>query len=111
MINFRKEQLISLLAGFICMLIYGSAYTYGTLIPYVTSYLYYSGNSLSHLGDSEITTNKMASLLLISIIVLNFGMPLCNIKQLQFSNRITTLISIVGVCLSIFLISFCDQFW
>jgi hypothetical protein len=28
------------------MLIYGSAYTYGTLIPYVTSYLYYSGTSL-----------------------------------------------------------------
>jgi hypothetical protein len=53
----------------------------------------------------------MASLLLISIIVLNFGMPLCNIKQLLFSNRITTLISIIGVCLSVFTISFCDQFW
>jgi hypothetical protein len=86
------------------MLIYGSAYTYGTLIPYVTSFLYYS-------GDSEITTNKMSSLLLISILVLNFGMPLCNIKQLQFSNRVTTLLSISGVCLSIFAISFCDQFW
>jgi hypothetical protein len=39
----QREQLTSLLAGFVCMLIYGSAYTYGTLIPYVTSYLYYSG--------------------------------------------------------------------
>jgi hypothetical protein len=53
----------------------------------------------------------MASLLLISIFILNVGMPLCNVRQLQFSNRITTLISIVGVCGSIFLISFGDQFW
>lgn len=53
----------------------------------------------------------MASLLLISILVLNVGMPLCNIRQLQFSNRVTTLLSILGVCLSIFVISFCDQFW
>jgi hypothetical protein len=39
-----RSQIKALAAGFICMLIYGSAYTYGTLIPYVTSYLYYSGN-------------------------------------------------------------------
>jgi hypothetical protein len=53
----------------------------------------------------------MALLLPISIIVLNVGMPLCNIRQLQFSNRITTLISIVGVCLSVFFISFGQAFW
>lgn len=52
----------------------------------------------------------MASLLLISIFVLNVGMPLCNLKQLQFSNRITTLISILGVCLSILVISFGDSY-
>lgn len=40
-----REQLLSLLAGFISMLIYGSAYTYGTLVPYLTSYIYYSGKS------------------------------------------------------------------
>jgi len=53
----------------------------------------------------------MAILLPISIIVLNVGMPLGNIPQLQFSNRITTLISIIGVCLSVFMISFGDSFW
>lgn len=52
----------------------------------------------------------MASLLLISIFVLNVGMPLCNLKQLQFSNRITTLISILGVCLSILAVSFGDSY-
>lgn len=41
-----RPQLQSLAAGFICMLIYGSAYTYGTLIPYVTSYIYYESNPL-----------------------------------------------------------------
>jgi hypothetical protein len=35
----------SLAAGFTCMLIYGSAYTYGTLIPFVTSFLYHAGTS------------------------------------------------------------------
>jgi hypothetical protein len=53
----------------------------------------------------------MAVLLPVSIIVLNLGMPLCNIPQLQFSNRITTLISIIGVCASVFLLSFGDAFW
>jgi hypothetical protein len=53
----------------------------------------------------------MASLLLISILILNVGMPLCNIKLLQFSNRITTLISIIGVCLSILAVSLGDSFW
>lgn len=53
----------------------------------------------------------MAVLLPVSIIILNFGMPLNNLRILQFSNRITTLISILGVCLAVFLISFCGQFW
>jgi nitrate/nitrite transporter NarK len=53
----------------------------------------------------------MALLLPISIIVLNLGMPICNIPQLQFSNRLTTLISIVGICLSVLSMSFCNQFW
>lgn len=53
----------------------------------------------------------MALLLPISIIVLNFGMPINNIPQLQFSNRIITLISIIGICLAVFLISFGNAFW
>lgn len=106
-----KQQIQSLLAGFICMLIYGSSYTYGTLIPFVTSYIYYSSTYHVIIDDQTITTNKMASLLLISILILNFGMPLSNIKQLQFSNRITTLISIIGVCGSLLGASFGNSFW
>ncbi len=52
----------------------------------------------------------MASLLLISILILNVGMPLCNIRMLQYSDRITTLISILGICTSILLVSFGNTF-
>lgn len=52
------EQIRALTAGFICMLIYGSTYTYGTIIPYATSYLYYQGIIATYLiGDREITQN------------------------------------------------------
>ena len=90
------------------MLIYGSAYTYGTMVPYLTSFIYYHGTTIFYAGDLEITPNKMASLLPISILVLNFGMPLNNISQLQFPHRITTLISIVGICLTVLTMSFGD---
>ena len=62
-------------------------------------------------GDSDIAPNQMALLLPISIVVLNVGMPICNVKQLQFSNRITTLISIVGICAAVLIMSFGSQFW
>ena len=39
------EQLRALAGGFVCMLIYGSSYTYGTVVPYMFSYIYYYGNS------------------------------------------------------------------
>jgi hypothetical protein len=93
------------------MLIYGSSYTYGTMIPYLTSYIFHSGTPIIYIGDTSINYNSMALLLPISIIVLNFGMPINSIPRLQFSNRITTLISILGICLAVFLISFGNAFW
>jgi uncharacterized YccA/Bax inhibitor family protein len=53
----------------------------------------------------------MAVLLPVSIIVLNFGMPINNIPQLQFSNKINTLISVIGVCISVCVMSFGNQLW
>ena len=37
------EQIRALAAGFVCMLIYGSSYTYGSIVPYIYSYIYYHG--------------------------------------------------------------------
>jgi hypothetical protein len=39
----NTQQLRALAAGFISMLIYGSSYTYGTIMPYILSYIYYYG--------------------------------------------------------------------
>ncbi len=44
-LGLNGEQIRALLGGFVSMLIYGSSYTYGTLIPYVTAYIYHSGNT------------------------------------------------------------------
>jgi hypothetical protein len=52
----------------------------------------------------------MALLLPISFIVLNIGMPLNNIPQLKFSNRITSLVSLIGICLTFVVLSFGDTF-
>jgi hypothetical protein len=43
-----KEQIRALVAGFVSMLIYGSAYTYGTLVPYISSHIYYFGIESSY---------------------------------------------------------------
>lgn len=40
----RGEQFLALTGGFLSMMVYGSSYSYGTLIPYATSYIYYHGN-------------------------------------------------------------------
>lgn len=53
----------------------------------------------------------MAMLLPTSIVILNLGMPLNNINKLQFSNRLTCLISVIGVSIAVFLTSFCNHFW
>jgi len=47
----------------------------------------------------------------ISTLVLNIGMPIQNIPQIRFSNKISTLISILGVSVSVFLVSLGTQFW
>ena len=48
----------------------------------------------------------MALLLPVSIVILNLGMPLANIKKAQFSNRITALISVTGISVCVFTMSF-----
>lgn len=39
------EKIRALAGGFVCMLIFGSSYTYGTIVPYLYSYIYYHGSS------------------------------------------------------------------
>lgn len=37
------SQLIALISGFIVMLVQGSLYVFGTMTPYIYTYLYYEG--------------------------------------------------------------------
>jgi len=53
----------------------------------------------------------MALLLPISIFILNLGMPINNIKSLQLTNRKTAFISLIGICLCVFTMSFGTAFW
>lgn len=39
----RPRQLLSLVAGFTVMLVQGSLYIFGTITPYIATYLYYKG--------------------------------------------------------------------
>lgn len=40
------KNIIALFAGFLVMLVQGSLYVYGTMTPYILSYLYYQGTSI-----------------------------------------------------------------
>ena len=59
----------------------------------------------------DISQEQMGSILPISYVVLSFGMLFPNVKVLQFSNKITTTISIVGISLSVFIMSFAEELW
>jgi Sec-independent protein secretion pathway component TatC len=40
---FTPRQIIALFGGFVVMLVQGSLYVYGTMTPYLFTYLYYQG--------------------------------------------------------------------
>lgn len=44
-IMLQLSQLVALLAGFLVMLVNGSLYVYGTMTPYIITYLYYQGKA------------------------------------------------------------------
>jgi predicted ABC-type sugar transport system permease subunit len=39
----QAQQLIALLAGFLVMLVNGSLYVYGTMTPYIYTFLHFKG--------------------------------------------------------------------
>jgi predicted ABC-type sugar transport system permease subunit len=40
----KLSQVVALFAGFTVMLVNGSLYVYGTMTPYIVTYLHYKGN-------------------------------------------------------------------
>lgn len=50
MAGLTPKNIIALFAGFTVMLVQGSLYVYGTMTPYILSYLYYQGKQISIKG-------------------------------------------------------------
>lgn len=42
----QLSQVVALFAGFMVMLVNGSLYVYGTMTPYIITYLHYKGTTL-----------------------------------------------------------------
>lgn len=40
----KASQIVALIAGFLVMLVNGSLYVYGTMTPYIITYLFYKGS-------------------------------------------------------------------
>jgi hypothetical protein len=64
--EFTFKAVLSLVSGFIVMLVIGSIYTYGTLSVYIASYL-------SLQGSPNITTVDIGILFPLSLLALNIG--------------------------------------
>jgi len=79
-----------------------------TLSCYISSQSRYK---TYYIGDSEITISKLSITLTISIIFINIGMALANIKSFNFSNRIKCIVSVLGISGSMFSLSFANHFF
>ncbi len=88
------------------MLVQGSLYVFGTLTAYIASYLYYQGILCLMQGDENIKINDLQIIVTISVLCVNVGMIFPKYPIFTFSNRVSCLISMIGVALSVFTISF-----
>ena len=101
------EQWRAIVAGFLVMLVQGSLYVFGTLTAYIASYLYYKGKLHAYItGDTNIVINDLQIIVTISVLCVNLGMIFPKFPIFTFSNRVSCLISMIGVALSVFTISF-----
>lgn len=77
---------------------FGSIYTFGALIPYISSYLYYAGNPTS--------STSLSILFTLTIIMINVGVGISSTFLYKISNRILCACAIIGVGVSVFTVSF-----
>ena len=98
----KSSQLVALISGTAVLLVLGSLYTFGAIIPYISSYLYYQGHDVSSLQLSIVFT--------LAIIMINFGMPLGSIMSKYWSSRIICLVSVTCLSIVVFITSFLTSF-
>lgn len=90
------------MAGTIVLIVLGSLYTFGSLTPYIYSYLYYQG--------SEVSLVALSILFTIAIIMVNVGMSLGNLLSSRLTNQVICAIAVACVATSVFISSFMTSF-
>lgn len=96
------SQVNSLVGGISVLIVLGSLYTFGAIIPYISSYLYYKGEDVSSLQLSIVFT--------LAIIMINFGMPIGSYASQYLSNRVLSIISIISLSAVVFITSYLTTF-
>lgn len=100
--SINREAILSLFAGTITLLVFGSIYTFGTLTPYIYSYLHYKQN--------DISASSLSVLFTLTFVTINLGIALSSTFFLRTSNRILCLIALIGMSLSVYISSYMDSF-
>lgn len=94
--------MIALVSAFVTEIVFGSIYTFGALIPYISSYLYYEGNPTS--------STSLSILFTMTIIMINVGVGISSTFLHHVSNRLLCAGSIIGLSIAVFLVSFMNNF-
>ena len=100
--GFKKNEVVALVSGTVVLVVLGSLYTFGSLTPYIYSYLYYQ--------HSEVSLVALSVLFTTAIIMINVGMALSTSFLQRFSNQRVCVFSIVCVSLAVFVSSFMTTF-
>ena len=98
----KLSQVVSLVSGTSVLIVLGSLYTFGALMPYLSSYLYYKGHSVSKDALTVVFT--------ITIVMLNVGMPLGSFLSHRLSNRVISMISVTSLSAVVLITSFMTDF-
>jgi OFA family oxalate/formate antiporter-like MFS transporter len=93
---------LALASGTIVLIVFGSIYTFGTLIPYISAYLYYNGD--------PTTSTALSLLFTLMVLTLNIGVAVERAVCKWLSNRVLCIIAVFGLCGSILLASIMTTF-
>lgn len=100
--TFTKQSILALCSGTLTLIVLGSIYTFGTLTPYISSYLYWKGDETSNTALSILFT--------LTIITINIGTALSTFYLSKISNRILCIAAILCLSSVVFIASFMETF-
>ena len=98
--SIKLDQLRTLISATIIMITLGSLYTFGAIIPYLSSYLYYQGHETSQTTLSIVYT--------MAVVMMNVGMFINAYLTRCLSNKAICGISLLLLALSILITSFME---